>query len=137
MPDAIPAGAAEAVAAAARATGVAIAAFSGTYNMIHPDPAVRQEGRRRPRVLAAAARGMGTRLITLCTGTRDPDDQWRAPPGNDAPEAWRDLLAEMRRRVAIADRHDVDLGIEPELANVVDSAAKGAAPDRRDRQRRA
>ena len=30
----------------------------------------------------------------------------------------------MEAAIAIAERHDVDLGIEPELANVVDSAAK-------------
>ena len=30
----------------------------------------------------------------------------------------------METAVGIADRHDVDLGIEPELANVVNSAAK-------------
>lgn len=124
MPGAVPADAARAVAAAARAAGVRIAALSGTYNMIHPDPAVRREGHERLAVLAAAAAGMSTRLITLCTGTRDPEDQWRAHPGNDEPDAWRDLLDAMGTAVAIADRHDVDLGIEPELANVVNSAAK-------------
>ena len=114
-----------AVAAAADETGVAIAAVSATYNMIHPDPAV-----RAARACAASASSrprrapMGTRLLTLCTGTRDPDDQWRAHPDNDTPEAWRDLLASMEAAVAIAERYDVDLGIEPELANVVNSAAR-------------
>jgi sugar phosphate isomerase/epimerase len=124
MPDVIPEDAAEAVAAAAHASGVQLAAVSATYNMIHPDLAVRRRGHARLRVIAAASRAMGTRLLTLCTGTRDPDDQWRRHPGNDAPEAWRDLLASMEVALAIADTYDVDLGIEPERANVVDSAAR-------------
>jgi sugar phosphate isomerase/epimerase len=123
MPDAVPPGAPGEIAAASARTGVTIAAVSGTWNMIHPDRAVRAKGLRRLAVLAAACRPMGTRLVTLCTGTRDPDDQWRAHPDNASPAAWRDLRAEMEAAAAIADAHDVDLGIEPELANVVSSAA--------------
>src|SRR5690606_19191754 len=77
MPDAIPADVVAAVASASQEEDVPICAVSGTYNMAHPDPAVRAAGLRRLEVLAAACGGMGTRLITLCTGTRDPDDQWR------------------------------------------------------------
>lgn len=124
MPDAVPDGIAEAVAAASHQTGVTIAAVSGTYNMIHPDVAVRETGHRRLDVLAAHAGAMGTRLITLCTGTRDADDQWRAHPDNDGAEAWRDLVAATEVAIGIAERYDVELGIEPELANVVNSAAK-------------
>lgn len=124
MPDEIPAGTAQAVAKAASSSGVSLVGLSGTWNMIHPDPAVRDAGTRRLEVLARASAGLGTRLITLCTGTRDQDDQWRTHPDNAMPEAWRDLLASMEQAVAIADCYDVDLGIEPELANVVDSAAR-------------
>lgn len=127
MPDAIPPGAAAAVAAAARETGVSIAAVSGTYNMIHPDPSVRAAGLQRLDVLAASCADLGTSLVTLCTGTRDPHDQWRGHADNATPEAWSDLLAEMEKAVVIAERHGIDLGIEPELANVVDGAARARA----------
>ena len=123
MPDEIPEAAVKAVAEAARATGQRIFAVSGTYNMIHPDPAVRRAGERRLAVIASACSGMGSPLVTLCTGTRDPDDQWRHHPGNTTPEAWRDLLASFEAAIAIAEKHDVLLGVEPELANVVSSAA--------------
>lgn len=124
MPDAIPADSVTAVAHASNQTGMPICAVSGTYNMAHPDPAVRADGLRRLEVLAASCSGMATRLITLCTGTRDPDDQWRHHPDNASIEAWRDMRAEMEKAVAIAERFDLKLGIEPELANIVDSAAK-------------
>lgn len=112
----------QAVAEAAVATGQLVMSLSGTYNMIHPDPAVRALGHRRLEVLAAAAGGMGTRLITLCTGTRDAVDQWRHHPDNSSAAAWADLIASFEVAVEIAERHDVMLGVEPELANVVNSA---------------
>ena len=124
MPDEIPPGVVKAVASAAQKAGVRIAAISATYNMIHTDPEARRRGHASLGIIAAAASAMGTRLLTLCTGTRDPDDQWRGHPDNGSPEAWRDLLESMEVALQIAERHDVLLGIEPEQANVVDSAAR-------------
>ncbi|MXN53687.1 TIM barrel protein [Shinella sp. AETb1-6] len=124
MPDAIDEGQARAIAGAAHKAGIEIAAVSGTYNMIHPDRAVREAGHRRLAVLAERSHAMSTRLITLCTGTRDPYDQWKEHPDNGTPEAWRDLLEAMETAIGIAERYDVDLGIEPELANVINSAHK-------------
>lgn len=124
LPDFIEMEQARAVAHAAKTAGIEIAAVSGTYNMIHPDGAVREAGHRRLVVLAERSRAMSTRLITLCTGTRDPHDQWKEHPDNDTPEAWRDLTEAMETAIGIADRYDIDLGIEPELTNVINSAAK-------------
>jgi sugar phosphate isomerase/epimerase len=125
MPDEIPPAVVDAVAVASRETGVALAAVSGTYNMIHPDPAVRATGLRRLALLIDKAGGLGTGVVTLCTGTRDAEDQWRNHPDNGTPEAWRDLLEEMARACSLAEARGVRLGIEPELANVVSDA--GAA----------
>jgi sugar phosphate isomerase/epimerase len=124
MPDAVPDGLPRRIAEAARARGLAIAGLSGTYNMIHPDPSQRARGLARLACLIKAARGMGAPLVTLCTGTRDPDDQWCAHPGNASPEAWTDLLAEMERAVLLAESAGLRLGIEPETANVVSDPAK-------------
>ena len=124
MPDHIPSGIADAVRSASAETGVEIVALSGTYNMIHPDPAERMRGHARLKALARSASGQFTRLITLCTGTREADDQWRSHPENESADAWTDLLSSMEIAVEIADQFDVDLGIEPELANVVNSAER-------------
>ena len=53
MPDAIPDAVLADLGAAAAASGVAIVALSGTYNMIHPDPTVRADGLRRLGVMLA------------------------------------------------------------------------------------
>jgi sugar phosphate isomerase/epimerase len=102
-----------------------MAAVSATFNMIHPDPRKRCEGLRRLAVLAGACGRLGTSVITLCSGTRDPDDMWRYHPENDAPEAWQDLLASIERALEIAEEYEVTLAFEPEVNNVVDSAEKG------------
>lgn len=124
LPAAIPAEVSDAVRAAASETGVGIAAVSATYNMIHPDPGERERGRRGFRAIAAAARSMGTSLLTLCTGSCDPHDQWRFHPGNASPEAWREMCREFELLHRAAEEHGVFLGVEPELANVVSSARR-------------
>ena len=123
MPDTVSDAEIAAVVAASAATGQVIQSLSGTYNMIHPDPAVRVQGHARLAVLAAAARPMGTDLITLCTGTRDATDPWRHHDDNGSVAAWRDLIDSMTVAVQIAETHDIYLGVEPELANVVNGAA--------------
>ena len=136
LPDIIPAEIVADIAAASQKTGVALAAVSATYNMIDPDLTLRAAGRRRLEEIIRHARAMGAPLVTLCTGTRDREDQWRHHPGNGSPEAWRDLLEEMSVAVRLAETYGVDLGVEPELANVVNSAqadrrvAIAAPPDR-------
>jgi sugar phosphate isomerase/epimerase len=122
MPNEIDPGLAAGIRAALAARGLEMAAVSGTFNMIHPDPRHREEGLRRLAVLGAACRAMGTSTITLCTGTRDPHDKWRRHPGNALPDAWQDLRAAMEHALAVAEAHDLTLGVEPEQGNVVSSA---------------
>jgi sugar phosphate isomerase/epimerase/pimeloyl-ACP methyl ester carboxylesterase len=101
-----------------------VAAVSGTFNMIDPDPAKRQAGLRRLEEIASSCANIGTSLITLCTGSRDPEDMWRHHPQNASSEAWWDLLLVMAEALQIAERYKILLGIEPETANVISSAAK-------------
>ena len=107
--------------------GIEIVAVSGTYNMIHPDPQVQQTGLRRLRTLAAACQSLGTSVITLCTGTRDPTDMWHWHPENASSQAWSDLLRAMEAALHIAEEEQVTLAFEPERANVVSTAAHGHA----------
>jgi sugar phosphate isomerase/epimerase len=103
---------------------ISMAAVSGTFNMIHPDLQRRREGLHRLSVLASTCHRLGTAVITLCTGTRDAIDMWRRHPDNDRTEAWKDLLASLSEALAIADKYGLILAVEPEVSNVMDSAAK-------------
>lgn len=110
------------IAEARTASGVGIAALSATWNMIHPDRAVGDAGLCSLNVLAVAARALQIPLLTLCSGSRNTKDQWAHHPDNQTPEAWKDLTRAMAQALDVAERFGVDLGVEPEHANVVDSA---------------
>jgi len=124
MPDAIDPAQALRVRDGLTARGLWMASLSATFNMAHPDPAERDTGLRQLEVLAASAHAFGTNLLTLCTGTRSRQSMWRNHPDNGTPEAWADMRATVQRAIAIAEKYDVRLGIEPEVANVVNSPAR-------------
>ncbi len=105
--------------------GLIMSAVSGTFNMIDPDLKKRQDGLRRLRELASVCKMIGTSVITLCTGTRDPVSMWRRHPDNDLPSAWNDLVESLSQALKYAEEYKVILAFEPEVSNVIDSAIKG------------
>ena len=106
------------------ARGIKMSAVSGTFNMIHPDRTKRRFGLERLHTLASACDRLNTQMISLCTGTRDPFDMWRFHPENSTASAWNDLVEAMGAATRIAGKLNLVLGVEPEVGNVVDSAAK-------------
>jgi sugar phosphate isomerase/epimerase len=107
------------IAADFEATGVRIWGLSGTFNAIHPDRAVRDIGIAACRTTIARAGTMGAEVVTLCTGSRDPHDKWRAHPDNGTSAAWHDLRATLDALIPAAVEARVHLGIEPEPGNVI------------------
>ena len=103
---------------------ITMQSISGTYNMIHPDPAQRADGLRRLGVILEGCIALGTSVVTLCTGTRNTDNMWRPHPDNHSQSAWSDLVREMAKAAEMAEDHGMILAFEPEVANVVDSALK-------------
>jgi sugar phosphate isomerase/epimerase len=124
MPERIESRLARQIADAAASRRITIAAVSGTFNMIDPARERRDAAMRRLGQLAGACHLLEANIVTLCTGTRDPDDMWRGHPANGRPDAWADLLRAMEQALALAEEHDLWLAVEPETANVVDSPAK-------------
>jgi sugar phosphate isomerase/epimerase len=112
------------IARSFRQRGMRMAAISGTFNLCDPDTSRLQENLRRLEILAAACRWLDTRIITLCTGTLDPEDMWRWHAGNIRRSTWETLVTSVRQATEIADRHEVTLAFEPEIHNVVNSVSK-------------
>ncbi len=109
---------------AADESGVKIVAVNGTFNMIHPDPLAREDGILRFGELARHMKALGCDLVTLCTGSRDPVNMWRWHEDNAGERAWDDLMESMRRVLAIAEAHDLTLGLEPEASNCMNTAER-------------
>ncbi len=111
-----------AIKSAVEFSGVSICALSATYNMVHPDIEVRNRGLASLEVLAGVAQNLKVKLLTLCTGSRNPEDQWAYHVDNQKPQAWADLRVALEKALVVAEAHDLYLGIEPEHGNVVNSA---------------
>ena len=112
------------IARSIKQRGMSMAAISGTFNLCDPDTSRLQDNLNRLDVLAAACRWLDTRIITLCTGTLDPEDMWRWHPENVRRGTWETLIQSMSEAVRIADRNEVTLAFEPEINNVVNSVSK-------------
>ena len=124
MPEKIDVGLCDSIREEMAERKINMAAVSGTFNMIHPDVRERQDGLRHLREIASVCHRLGTSVITLCTGTRDPQSMWRPHPDNNLPEAWKDLTDVTREALKIAADNDVVLAFEPEVSNTIDSAIK-------------
>jgi sugar phosphate isomerase/epimerase len=124
LPEMIPIDTARQVAGAAVRAEIHMAAISATYNMTDPDPDQRQTGRRAFTAIAERTADMGASMVTVCSGSMDPDDKWRHHPANDDPQSWLEMCREFEIICDIAERHDILIGVEPEQANIVSSAVK-------------
>ena len=115
------------VRAAFEAVEIEIPSISATYNVIGPDIERRlTETTQAAHLIRRARRLLGVEAVTLCTGTRDPENIWRAHPDNAKPEAWHDLRATLDVLMDAASDGGVVLGIEPEPGNVVRDAPTAA-----------
>jgi len=123
LPDApVPNDVVDAIRAGADQAGVALAAISGTFNTAHPDSAHRQTYLARFPHLCAVARDLQIGIITLSSGSRDPQDMWRWHPDNTTPQAWADSRTTLQALATLAEDHRVTLAVEPEHSNVVATA---------------
>jgi sugar phosphate isomerase/epimerase len=122
LPDTIDAALWRRAARAAERAGIKIVALSATFNLLDENQARLKENFRRLKRLAQGAAILGTDLLTLCSGTRHQEDMWTYHPENRSAAAWEAMLSGMRQALEVAIEHDVNLGIEPEAANVVNSA---------------
>jgi sugar phosphate isomerase/epimerase len=113
-------------ARAARSAGVTVVALSATFNLLDEDRSRLADNFRRLELLAQGATILETDLLTLCTGTRSQQNMWTYHPNNQSPAAWQDMGEAMQRALEAAIAYDVNLGIEPEVANVVSSAEDAA-----------
>ena len=114
----------ERITGAAEQATVELAALSGTFNMAHPDPAVRRDGLLKFEILSEVTARLRIPVVTLCTGTRDPVNIWKWHPDNNSKEAWDDMVQSIEAALIVAEKYDLMLAFEPESENVANSAIR-------------
>ena len=124
FPDGIPDEVLFAVKCAAEKHHIKITAVNGTWNMTHPDKAVREAGLVRFAHFARDLKKLGSPIVTLCSGSRNRDGMWRFSSESHTEEAWADMVESMRGAAAIAEEYDLTLALETEASNVVDTVEK-------------
>ena len=105
------------------AVGVSIASVSATYNLISPSVNDAIANMVRAWKVIELAPRLGASVVTICTGTRDPDDMWRAHPDNGEHYWQWQALRTIEALAPHAKKAKVTLGIEPEPGNTVADAA--------------
>ncbi len=99
-------------------------AISGTFNMIDPDTQRRADGIRRFGVLSEIASILEIPIITLCTGSKNPQSKWKWDEKNLSSEAWDDLMETTEQLLAYAHKSNLILGIETEASNIINTPYK-------------
>ena len=107
------------IAGAIRSRGITVAAISGTCNLIDRDPARRLLNFAGLGVLSEVCRETGTSVVTICSGTRDGEDMWRAHPENQSAESWQEMIHAMECALETTEPSGVTLAVEPEPGNVL------------------
>ena len=107
--------------------GIAIPSVSATFNIAHPDATIVAAGVRSACRLISLVPRLGATVVTICTGTRDPQHMWRSHPDNSSANSWAAMRAGLDPLLEAAAAAGVTIGVEPEAGNIVvdaDAAAR-------------
>ena len=124
LPKHVPSELAQRIADSAEQATVELSAISGTFNMAHPDPVDRRGNLLKFEVLCEVAARLRIRVVTLCTGTRNPVNMWKWHSENGSEEAWGDMVQSIESALIAAEKNNLVLAFEPESENIVNSASR-------------
>lgn len=98
---------------------IKIDALSGTFNMIAPDLEERQKGCEQFRTQCRLAGELNIPIVSLCTGSKYPNNKWKWHDDNLKQSSWDDLMRTTDEIIRYAEEYDVILGVETEASNIV------------------
>ncbi|KMZ54445.1 sugar phosphate isomerase/epimerase family protein [Dorea sp. D27] len=102
--------------------GIGLAAMSGTFNLMEKHKI--EEYLEKSEILLEICTELSIPVLSICTGTNSREGMWTWHPDNDSQESWNEMKEHLGRLLSIAEKYPVSLGVEPEVSNIVSSAAK-------------
>lgn len=99
--------------------GIRLDALSGTFNMIDPDETLRRKGCSQFALQCRIARELGIPIVSLCTGSKNPESKWKWHEDNLKDSAWADLMRTTETILRYAEDDHIILGVEPEASNII------------------
>ena len=106
------------------AYGITLDALTGTFNMIDPDEAAREQGCRQFAEQCRIARELGIPIVSLCTGSKNPESKWKWHDDNLKDASWADLMRSTERALKCAEDNHIILGVETEASNIINTAQR-------------
>ena len=124
LPEVFDASAVKHIADSAAACGISIPSVTGTFNMIDPDKKARMSGIAQFRNHCIMAGVLGIPVVSLCTGSKNPESKWKWHNDNLLPESYRELMLTTEFLLEYAEEGNVVLGVEPEVSNIINTPCK-------------
>lgn len=106
------------------AHGIEVAVMGCYFNVIHPDPELREAGIRTFEAYLAHARFFGAPIVATETGSVDPTFVYTE--NNFTPQAFEEAAAVIKRLCRTAERYGAIVGIEPGVNHPIHDVATTA-----------
>ncbi|SDF17563.1 sugar phosphate isomerase/epimerase family protein [Sporomusa acidovorans] len=104
-----------------RDANLPIVAISGYTNIIHPNPAKRQQNLNYLKTLLKFARDLGTPYVISETGTYNQESDWVYDPKNGTEEAFAEVSATIKELAQYAYDNGAEFLVENYVNNVIGS----------------
>lgn len=104
--------------------GITIDAITGTFNMIDPDEEARGKGCGQFAVQCRIARELNIPVVSLCTGSKNPESKWKWHDDNLKRSSWDELMRSTEAVLKYAEDNHVYLGVETEASNIINTPAR-------------
>jgi sugar phosphate isomerase/epimerase len=104
--------------------GLKVVGLYGYYNVVAPDPKVRERGEQRMQFLIENWKRLGSNNISTETGSLNPQSEWSDSPENTTEAAYQQCRASLEKFARMAEKTGAVISIEPYWKNVIRSAQR-------------
>jgi sugar phosphate isomerase/epimerase len=104
--------------------GIKVVGLYGYYNVVAPDPKVRERGEQRMQSLIENWKRLGSNNISTETGTLNAESEWSDAPENATEAAYQQCRASLEKFARMAEKTGAVISIEPYWKNVIGSAQR-------------